>query len=236
MRIRAKHQVGKEELKEDRFQVAIERVVAAYYRDPKRFIGYGVAVLAALIVFIWWLQRPRSAPDFTEAELRLTDATVTYMQGDLARAEQAFSELARLYPKDYAGIKAHYYLGNVYYLSQPPRLQEAKAEFSIFLKKAKDDPVLSPAAQMGIGNVEEQLGNALAAANAYEAVFRRWPDSPLAFEAMLAAGRCYRGAGALDRAEAVYEQLLNRETQQPTGRSEDIKLQLAQLRALKNSF
>lgn len=236
MKIKAKHRVSKEELKEDRFQAAIEKIVAVYYRDRKRFLGYGAVVLVAIVLLIWWLQRPRSSPDFTEAELRLTDATVTYMQGDLARAEQAFSELARIYPKDYAGIKAHYYLGNIYYLSQPPRLQEAKVEFSAFLKKAKDDPVLSPAAQMGIGNIEEQLGNALAAASAYEVVFRRWPDSPLAFEAMMAAGRCYRQAGALDRAEAVYERLLDREMRQPTGRSEDVKLQLAQVRALKNSF
>ncbi|MBM3314628.1 tetratricopeptide repeat protein [candidate division WOR-3 bacterium] len=236
MRIRSKHRVSKDDLKEDKFQVAIEKVAAAYYRDRRRFWIYGTVALVAVVGVILMLQRPRRVPDFTEPELRLTDAAVAYMQGDLPRAEQSFVELARLFPKDYAGIKAHYYLANVFYMSQPPRLEEARSEFATFLKKSKDDPILSPAAQMGLGNVEEQLGNAAEAAKAYEAVFRRWPESPLAYEAMMAAGRCYRSAGALDRAEAVYEHLLEADGEQAGGRSEDIKLQLAQVKALRNRF
>lgn len=233
MKLRFKHRVSKEDLKEDRFQESVEKVAEWYYRDPKKF-WFGAAGVVVVIVGVILLLQNRPKTESVEAELRLTDALVSYAQGDLQRAEQGFTELASQFGRDYAGIKAHYYLGNIYYLAQPPRYEEAKKEFARFLARSKNDPVLSPAAQLGIANVEEQLGNGLRAAAAYEAVYRKWPKSALAFNAIMAAGRAYRNAGALDKAERLYRELLDRKDK-PTGQQmEEIRMRLAQVQALKN--
>jgi len=225
--------VSKGELKEDKFQRAVEKIAELYYADTKRFwigIGFGLIVVVGIILLVQNRPRPVVNP---EAELRLMDALGNYFQGNNDYAEQAFKELATRFGRDYAGIKARYYLGSIYLHSQPPRVEEAKREFSVFIKKAKDDPVLSPAALIGLAICEEKLGNYARAGKIYESVYRRYPQSPLGFEGMMQAGRCYRQAGMLDRAEKIYEELLEKE--KPTGaRADDVRIELAFIRALKN--
>jgi len=234
MKFKVKHRVSKADLKEDKFQEALEKVAAAYYRNKQKFwIGGAVGLLAIIGLILFIQNRPQTVN--TEAELRLTDALVRYVQGNVQEAEQAFKELAGRFGRDYAGVKAHYYLGNIYFQAEPPRYEEARREFAAFFARSKNDPLLSPAAQLGIANCDEELGNNLAAARTYEAVYRRYPDSPLAFRAMMAAGRAYRKAGALDKAIAVYEELLKKE--QPAGQHQDeIKAELAYVQALKGKF
>lgn len=232
MKSYGKHRVSKADLKEDRFQVFTEKAVAAYYRDPKKFWIIGGVALAAIVGIILLLQGTGNKAVNAEAQLRFTEAVGIYSTGNMQQAEQAFTDIASRFGNDFAGTKARYYLGNVYYNTQ--RYAEAKTEFGRFLGKVKKDPLLSPAAQMGIGNCEEQLGNAPAAAEAYRAVKRRWPKSPLVFEAEMAAARAYRNGGALDKAEAVYKELLDGK---PTGENAElVKVQLAFIEAQKKKF
>ncbi|MEO0080111.1 MAG: tetratricopeptide repeat protein [candidate division WOR-3 bacterium] len=234
MKFKVKHRVSKADLKEDKFQEAVEKIASAYYRDRQKFWIGGAVVLAVIIGVILLVQRQPARAN-VEAELRLTDALVRYAQGNLEEAEQAFRELATRFGRDYAGIKAHYYLGNIYFHAQPPRFEEARREFATFFAKSKNDPVLSPAALMGIANCDEELGNNLRAARTYEAVYRRYQDSPLAFAAMMAAGRAYRNAGKLEKAIAIYEELLKKE-QQGGQHLDEVKAELAYVQALKNRF
>ncbi len=231
MKSYGKHRVSKEDLKEDRFQVFTEKAVAAYYKDPKRFWIIGGVAIAAIVALILLLQGEKRGVN-PEAELRFTEAVGIYSTGNFQQAENALSEVASRFGNEYVGTKARYYLGNVYYHTQ--RYAEAKREFSRYLSKVKNEPLLSPAAQMGIGNAEEMLGNHAAAAAAYAAVKRRWPKSPLVFEAEMAAARAYRAAGAEDKAEAVYRALLK--DAPPGEQTELVKLQLAALEAQKKKF
>ncbi len=227
------HRVSKGDLKEDKFQQAVEKVAEFYYADPKRFwIGVGIALVVIVGVILLVQNRPKPVAN-PEAELRLMDALGNYFQGNNDYAEQAFRELATRFGRDYAGIKAHYYLGSIYIHSEPPRVEEAKREFATFIKKSRNDPVLSPAALIGLAICEEKLGNYARAGKIYESVYRRYPKSPLGFEGMMQAGRCYRQAGMLERAEKIYEEILEKE--KPTGaRADDVKMELAFIRALKN--
>jgi len=231
MRFKGKHRVSKQDLKEDKFQKFTEAAMSAYYKDRQRFwIGAGVAV-AAIIGVILLLQN-RGTGVNSQAQIAFTQAIGVYSTGDMAQSEQAFKQVIGQFGRDFVGIKSHFYLGNVYY--NTGKFNEAKQEFSLFLSRVKKDPLLSPAAQLGIGNCEEQLGNNLKAAEAYEAVFKKYPKSPLAFEAMMAAGRTYRAAGALDKAEAVYNRLLK---DKPEGeKGDEVKMQLAAVQAVKKKF
>jgi TolA-binding protein len=231
MKSYGKHRVSKQDLKEDRFQVFTEKAVAAYYKDPKRFWIIGGVAIAAIIAIILLAQGQKKGVN-SEAELRFTEAVGIYSTGNMQQAEQALSDVAARFGNDYVGLKAHYYLGNVYYNTQ--RFEEAKREFSRYLGKVKNEPLLSPAAQMGIADCEVQLGNAAVAAEAYRAVKRRWPKSPLVFEAEMAAARAYRAAGSVDKAEAVYKELLEGK---PTGENaEQVKTELASIEAQKKKF
>jgi TolA-binding protein len=231
MRFKGKHRVSKQDLKEDKFQETTEKFVAAYYRDRQKFWIGGAVVVAAIIGVILLVQS-RGKGVNSQAELRLTEAVGIYSTGNMEQSEQAFKQVVGQFGNDFAGVKAHFYLGNVYYSTQ--RFAEAKVEFARFLGKGRGNSVLGPAAQLGVANCEEQLGNNEAAASAYDAVYRRYRKSPLAFGAMMAAGRCYRNAGELARAEAVYTELLKGK---PTGESgEEVKTQLAYVQALKGKF
>jgi tetratricopeptide (TPR) repeat protein len=231
--VRFKHRVSKEELKEDRFQQFVEKAAEFYYQSPRRFwVGVAVALVVIAGVILLIQNRPKPVRS-AEAELRLMDALSNLYQGKQDYAEMALKELAAKFPRDYAGIKAHYYLGTLYFSSQQQRLDEAKREFATFLKKAKNDLLLVPAAKLGIAACEEQAGNYQQAAKIYEGVYRHYQDIPLRHEALLGAGRCYQLAGELDKAEKLYSEYLEKD--KPTGiKADDVRLQLGYVRALKN--
>ena len=226
-RYRGKHRVRKQDLKEDRFQKATERVAEFYYRDKQKFWVIAGVVLVVIVGGIVLLQN-RGKGDNTEAQLRFTEALGIYTQGDMQQAEEAFSSIVGRFGGDWAGVRAHYYLGQIYYSSQ--RYAEARTEYEAFLKKGAKDPVLGPGASLGIANCDEEMGNHAQAAARYEKTYRGYQESPLAFDAMMAAGRNYRMAGDLSKAEAVYQELLDSEL--GGDKSEAVKVQLAFIKSL----
>jgi len=231
MRFKGKHYVSKRDLKEDRFQKLVEQAMEFYYRDRQK-VWIGAAAVVAVIVIAILLLQNRSTGVNPQAELAFTRAIGIYSTGNFAQAETAFRDVTVRYGNGFQGAKAHFYLGNVYYNTN--RAVDAKKEFGLFLGRVKNDPLLSPAAQFGIGNCEEQAGDNLAAAKSYEVVWRRWPKSPLAYEAMMAAGRAYLNANQPEKSLAVYEELLKSKPEGQKG--EDVKVELARVRALQKKF
>ncbi|MGQ9677722.1 MAG: tetratricopeptide repeat protein [bacterium] len=229
--MRLKHGVGK--INEDKFQQTVEKVVEFYYANPKRFwIGVAVGLLVITGVILLFQNRPKSVVN-AEAELRLMDALGNYFQGNTDYAEQALKELAGKFGGNYSGIKAHYYLGSIYLRLDPPRLDEAKREFNVFLRKSGRDPVLIAGAMIGLALCEEKQGNYLKAATIYEKTYRQYPQLALGFEGMMQAGRCYRKVGALDKAGRIYDELLKKEKSN-SPKVDEIKMELAFIQALKN--
>jgi len=228
MRFKGKHRVSKQDLREDKFQLFVEKVTSAYYHDKQRFWVIAGVILVVIVGAIVLVQSRNKGPD-SEAELRFTEALGAYSQNQFQQAEEAFSSVVGSYGKDYMGLKARYYLGQIYFQTQ--RYDEAKREFTLFLSKSKDNPVLSPAAGMGIADCEVEQGNILKAAEQYESVYRRFPKWPLAFDAALAAGRAFADAGALDRAQALYQELLDKEPE--SEQAENLKIQLSYVKTLK---
>jgi tetratricopeptide (TPR) repeat protein len=231
MRFKGKHRVSKRDLKEDRFQVFVEKSLEFYYHDRQR-VWIGAAAAVAVIVIAILLLQSRGTGVNSQAEVAFTQAIGIYSSNNLQQAEPAFKDVAARFGRDFVGAKAHFYLGNIYFNTN--RAAEAKKEFEIFLGRVKNDPLLSPAAQLGIGNCEEQAGDNLAAAKSYEAVRTRWPKSPLVYDAQMAAGRAYRNANAYDKAKAVYDELLKGKPEGDKG--EEVKLELARLQALQGKF
>jgi TolA-binding protein len=228
MRFKGKHHVTKQDLKEDGFQEFTEKALAAYYRDRRKFWIGGAAILVVIVAVILLAQNrgPKVNP---QAEIAFTQAVGMYSSNSPEQAEPAFKDVAARFGRDFVGAKAHFYLANIYFNAN--KITEARQEFATFLGRVKNDPLLSPAARFGIANCDEQSGNNMAAAQGYEAVYRKWPKSPLAYEAVMAAGRSYRNAAAYDKAEAVYNDLMK--TKPAGDKAEQVKLELARVEALR---
>ena len=231
MRFKGKHTVSKRDLKEDRFQKFVEQAMEFYYRNKQK-VWIGAAAAVAVIVIAILLLQNRSSGVNSQADIAFTQALGVYSSGNMEQSEQAFKDVAGRFGRDFVGAKAHFYLANIYYNTN--RTAEAKNEFATFLGRVKNDPLLSPSAQLGIGNCDEQTGDNLAAAKAYEEVWRKWPKSPLAYDAMMAAGRAYRNANDLAKAEAAYEELLKGKPEGEKG--EEVKVELARVQALQKKF
>ena len=224
--------VRKSELRPDRFQQLTEKIVEFYYRDRQRAIMIVIIGIVAVAGLIYLFQNRQASGVNPEAQLRFTEALGMYAQGDMEAAEEAFNNVAAGFRRDNVGIRARYYLGQIHFHNQ--RYDEARTEFERFLKSRPDDPVLAPAALLGIADCYQETGNHLRAAENYERVWRRYPDFPLAVDAAMAAGRNYIEAGSMDRAERLYRSLLD---QGAVGEQvENIKMQLSYIMNLKEKF
>jgi TolA-binding protein len=221
----------KEDVKEDRFQVFITKVVRAYYHSPRNFyIGGGVLIAAIVAVVLVLSNKPQPNPQpnimFDEAILMLQDQR----QPDTNSVVQLFTDLSRRFPSNALGIRASYYLGSIFYVQT--KFDEARRAFEKFYAGDKKDPLLSPAALMGIGNCYEEQGQLDKAAEAYASAYKKYPKWALADQAVLAAGRCWRQKNRFRDAEALYAQFLKENPKALPDVLSEIKLQLAYFRAL----
>jgi tetratricopeptide (TPR) repeat protein len=222
----------REDLKEDQFQQFLTKVIKAYYRSPRNFyIGAGAVVAAIVVIVMLLSNKPKPNPQpnimLDEAVLILQDQ----QRPDTASAEQMLTELSRRYSSNPMGKRGAFYLGNIYYNQQ--KYDDARRQFEKFATGVKNDPILSPAAWMGIGNCYEALGTFDKAAEAYATALNRYPKWALADQAALSAGRCFRLKGKYGQAEAVYAKYLKLNPKATTEILNEVKLQLAYVRTLQ---
>jgi tetratricopeptide (TPR) repeat protein len=221
----------REDTKEDAFQEFVTKVIKAYYRSPRNFYVGGAAVIAAIVAIVVLVSnkpKPNPQPNIMldEAILVLSDQ----QRPDTNSAEQILTELARRFPSDATGKRANYYLGNIYFNQK--KFDDARRAFERFASSEKNDPLLSPAALMGVGNCHEELGNLDKAAEAYAAAFNNYPKWVLADQAALAAGRCLRQKNRLREAAAIYSRYLRENAKAQPDILNEVKLQLAYVKAL----
>jgi len=224
----------KEDLREDAFQGFVTRVVKAYYHSPRNFLIGAAAVVAAIVVIVLLVtNKPKPNPQpaimFDEAVLILQDQ----QRPDTASAEQLLTELSRRYSSNPMGKRAAFHLGNIYYNQQ--KYDDARRQYEKFANGMKNDPILSPAAWMGVGNCYEVQGTFDKAAGAYATAFNRYPKWALADQAALSAGRCYRMKGMLTAAEGVYAEYLKANPKATPEVLNEVKLQLAYVRTAQQN-
>jgi len=220
----------KQDQKEDKFLQIITKVSSYYYRDRKKFLGVVGVVVVGLIALIFFVQgRSKQNPN---VGLYFTEALGYYSTGEIQTAEAKFMEVARRYPSDLLGIKAWYYLGDIYFHTK--RFDEAKNAFDRFYKKYRKDSFLKPVGLLGIGNSMEELGDFAGAAQRYEELYKLYPKSSYAPYALLDAGRCYKNLGDFKKSETAYKAFLD---EYPAhGLKEEAKAQLAFVQTLQSKF
>jgi len=221
----------KEDIQEDRFQQFVNSVIKAYYKSPRDFyIGAGVLVVAVIAVIVLTTNKPKPNPEanvlFDQAVIMLMDQ----QRADTATVEQILTELARRYPSHPLGKRAHFYLGNINYARG--KYDDARREFEQFASSDRSDPWLSPSALMGVGNCYEQTGDLARAAAAYKKAYDRYPKWVLADLNVKSAGRCYRLQGKFSEAARIYERYLKDNPKLKSEHLDEVKLLLANAKAM----
>lgn len=174
-------------VKEDFLQNLFTKIVSYYYYKKRNFFIIIGAIIALIVIIIFSISgKPKIHP---EAQIRFTQALGLYSIGNLSQAETQFLELTKLFGNTLLGIKAYFYLGRIYYQTQ--RFIEAQRAFEKFYIKNKKNPILSPAALMGIANCYEEMAEFKKAATIYEEVYKKYPKSLYAPKVLQSAGRCY---------------------------------------------
>jgi TolA-binding protein len=204
----------------------------AYYHSPRNFLIGGVVALAAIVAIVLMVSnkpKPNAQPAimFDEAILILQDQ----QRPDTASAEQVLTELSRRYASNPLGKRGAFYLGNIYYNQQ--KYDDARRQYEKFATGVKNDPILSPAAWMGVGNCYEAQGTLDKAAEAYATAFSKYPKWSLADQAALSAARCFRQKGKLKDAEAVLAKYVKANPKAPNDVLNEVKLQLSYVQTMQ---
>jgi len=200
---RKKHRLTRHDLKTDRFvESTMEFVSLARHNAPK--IAFGVIGFLVILLVVSYIGSARRRAN-AEAENFLSSATASFMNSDFESARDALEELTTRYWGTRASREALFYLGNTYYALND--YDSAMKNFEQFLNARTEWTILKASAALGIGNCYEQKGQYLMAAEQYERVVDRYPDSPLAPEALVSAARCFQAMGQAPAARPLYERL-----------------------------
>jgi TolA-binding protein len=223
------------EVREDKLQQYITKIVSLYYHQRQKFfIGVGAIVAVIIIVPIVFANKGKENP---EVQLRFTEALGIYSMAssnpaNLDQAEERFTDFTRRFGGNYLSAKAHFYLGNINYQRQ--EYEKARKEFERAYGKLKGDPVLGPATLFAIGNCFEEQQNFKKSAQIYEQVYDKYKKSAIAAEALISSGRCYKQLNDLVNAGRIYNKAVK--DLPPGETAEQAKAELAYLKAIKDKF
>jgi len=198
-----KHRLTRHDLKTDRFvESTMEFVSTARHHAPRIVVSAIGFILVLLILAYIASGRRRSN---LQADQFLSSATASFMNGDFETARDALQDITTRFWGTRASHEALFYLGNTYYALND--YDNAMKSFEQFLKRNTKWPLLKASAAVGVGNCYEQKGQFLLAAEEYEKVADRYPDSAMAPEALISAARCYQAMAQAQAAKPLYERL-----------------------------
>ncbi len=192
------------DIKEDKLEEYITKFFSFYYHNRQKFLMTVGGALAVIVLLIFvFTSRPKENP---EVSVRFTEALGLYSGRQFDQAEERFLEITRRFPNQKLGIKAQFYLGNIYF--HTARYDEARRAFANFYNKNKKDPILSPSALLGVANCYEEVKEYKKAAETYEQVAQKYKKSPFAPPALLSAARCYKNLANYKKAKEIYGKVI----------------------------
>ena len=199
-----RRRLTKKELKQDQFVESAMSVLSGLRKHGTK-IGVGAVLIIFLLIasFYYFQSKRRTALD---AIADLSAATALYSTGDFPNAIPRLQNHLLQYGGTKSGAKALYFLANARYFQG--NFDGALQDFKRFLERSPDDPLLSPSAQMGTAACYEQIEEWWEAAEGYEEVRKRYPESVLVPEALVSAGRCFEKIEDWDEAERVYKEVI----------------------------
>ncbi len=189
--------------KEDEFQSTMENVMKYIVRHRDISILAGIAVVAAIALFVYFLSRGEQQRP--EADILHMQAVGFLTMGRFDEAEPTLIQLTDNFPNTRPGKLALYYLGVLYY--HTGRFDEALQSYDKFLSRQKDNPLLVPAALFGAGCAAEGIKDYRRALAYYEKITKD-EESSFYQLGMLFSGRVYGLLGNIDKAQEILRELV----------------------------
>ncbi|MCK4330533.1 tetratricopeptide repeat protein [candidate division WOR-3 bacterium] len=193
-----KHKITKKELKHDRFlDSTVEFMI--YARHHKKIIGGIVVFIAVILIAVPYYQNYRRGIR-DRADSKLMQAELAYVRGDFQDAYMEFETVRSNFSNTPAGKKAVYYTGHLMQLQGQP--DEAIKYFEEFLSIYKD-PILTPAALLGIASCKTQLGQVDEAMESYQETAEKFSHSYFAEVALMELADLKETSGDIEGAKEV---------------------------------
>lgn len=194
---------------EDEFQSTMHKMMKLVVKHRDVSIIIGIVFIAVVSYVIMRSQRSeRTTP---EAEILYLQAASLINMGRLQDAEAMLQDLTQRFGNIRAGRIGYYYLGVVYY--HTGRFPEALENFDAFLKKERNDYLLTPSALFGAASSAEGLKEYEKALGYYERLSKK-KDSPFYFLGVLAYGRVMGLTGSKEEAIKVLQKLIEEDPPQ----------------------
>lgn len=150
-----------------------------------------------------------SAACADNSKLLLENAENAWAAGDRAVSIALFEDFLRRYPDNPLAWRAHYGLGNAYYLSAVPaerNLKKAEAEYQDILSKSPQASVASEVWKR-IADIKAERGERFEAIAEYENLLLRFPNLTGHRRIRLTIANLYHDLGNLSQAETEYQKV-----------------------------
>jgi tetratricopeptide (TPR) repeat protein len=142
----AEKRLTKHQLKEDPLVTGAFRA-QVYLQENREKIGWGVGILAVLVLAAIWFVNGR-AEKGAAAEALLTRANLEFQSGQIPLALQDYRQLVEKYSGTRAGKEGLYYLANAYF--QTADYGQAELYFEKFVKSSGANPIIAASGAAGL--------------------------------------------------------------------------------------
>jgi len=166
----------------------------------------GVLVFLAVIVLIIFLLQSKKTAEL-EASEKLAKANVELNRGDQQAAIDILLSLTDNFSGTKSAAKGVYFIAKAYY--EKGEFDKSQTYFEKYLDDYAKDPILSSAAYSGLAACLEQQNKHEEAAKYYEAGADKYPESFIAVQQLMDAGRCYQNSQQFGRAKECYQKVID---------------------------
>jgi TolA-binding protein len=196
--------ITKKKLKEDKFITYSVRV-RDWIEANSKIVLSGLTALVVILAAIFIINNMRQKAEAT-ASVELANAMHVYESRDYANAVTLFTSIVNSSGGTRSGKLARFYLAQSLYNTD--EYAAAQEHFRKFASSFSGDDYIKTAALAGEAACLEQQGQFVQAAEKYQKITKKY-DTPFAARYLLRAARCYAQAGNDDKAQAIYQQIID---------------------------
>jgi tetratricopeptide (TPR) repeat protein len=222
--LKPKRKMTKQDLKEDKFvkySLQAKTYIDENYQKIMRAV-IGASILIVIAVFYYY----NSIETDKEANSQLGIAEIEFANANLVKASQRLVKLIEEYDGTDAADQGMFLLANIYF--QQKNYTDARWYFEKFVSAYSGSNILLASGYAGIAACSEVEENYQDAAELYERAADLAPQFPESDNYYYLSALCYKKAGDLDKAKALFEHLA--EEAKTTNRVRDAETQLVLLK------
>ncbi len=197
--------ITKKQLKEDKF-ITYSLKAREWIEENQKYVISGVVAIVVIIAaFLFISSSQKNAAVAASAEL--SQGMQVYQSRDYKNAISVLTDVTNSYKNTESGKLARFYLAqSLYHTGEYAAAQE---HFRKFATSFKADEYLVISAMEGEAACLEQQDQFAEAAQKYESIAKKYPESPKAPQCYLRAARCFALAGTTDKAEKLYQIIID---------------------------